>query len=215
MVSTAVAAMFFAPAAGAGREQRIDEQLDLLRPAVPNTCFSGVCNEQMNFFEAFQKTLHSLQQTASLPSFVTVFLSMSNKSIMSDEALRILARRGSPNLKQIDRNEMGWTSESERLRSETPCESDLARRALILAAPHRMRCSSFCKGRFSVHADALLSAIKELMDASRKPLTKEQETQVIQFCEMTFGSADSGPGRMGLFHQRDEAGLQRTTPERD
>jgi len=49
------------------------------------------------------------------------------------------------------------------------------------------------------HEDALLSAVKELLDSSSKPLTKEQDERIIGFCDETFGGVDSVLGPMRLF----------------
>ena len=49
------------------------------------------------------------------------------------------------------------------------------------------------------HADAFLSTIKELLDSSSRPLTKDQDKQVVAFCDETFFGADSVLGPMRLF----------------
>ena len=49
------------------------------------------------------------------------------------------------------------------------------------------------------HAEALLLSVKELLDSSARPLTKEQERQITEFCNETFGGADSVLGPMRVF----------------
>lgn len=51
------------------------------------------------------------------------------------------------------------------------------------------------------HADVLLSTVKELLDSSNRPLTKEAGERVVAFCDETFGAPASVLGPMHIFDE--------------